>query len=167
MLSLLNYSKYYTVKRLTDGDISDVVALCSMNKIYYQFCPPFVTEESIADDMTALPPGVNETDKHYVGFYDADKLIAVMDLITGFPDEQTAFIGFFMTDVSVQNAGVGTTIINELFAYLRELGFKLVKLGWVQGNPQAEHFWKKNGFIETGDVQEMDDYSVVVAQRFL
>ena len=134
MNSLL-FSKQYTVKQLVTEDISDVFALCKRNELYYHFCPPFVTEQSIANDMKALPPGVDETDKHYVGFYDADKLVAVMDLITGFPDEQTAFIGFFMTDVSVQNAGVGTTIINELFTYLRELEIKLVKLGWVQGNP--------------------------------
>ena len=24
------------------------------------------------------------------------------------------------------------------------IGIKEVRLGWVKGNPQVEHFWKKN-----------------------
>ena len=35
----------------------------------------------------------------------------------------------------------------------------------MKGNPQAEHFWKKNLFIETKITYDTDDYTVVVAQR--
>ena len=51
--------------------------------------------------------------------------------------------GFFMTDVSVQNKGVGSGIITELCEKLSQRGYLYVKLGWVKGNPQAEYFWKK------------------------
>ena len=37
--------------------------------------------------------------------------------------------------------------------------------GWVKGNPQAEYFWKKNGFIETGAENTTKDYTVTIAQR--
>ena len=26
------------------------------------------------------------------------------------------------------------------------MGFRTIRLAWVKGNPQAEHFWIKNGF---------------------
>ena len=77
----------------------------------------------------------------------------------------TAFIGFFMTDTSVQNAGIGSGIINTLCSFLKNYGFSNVRLGWVKGNPQAEHFWKKNLFIEIGVTYDTDDYTVVAAQR--
>jgi hypothetical protein len=35
----------------------------------------------------------------------------------------------------------------------------------MKGNSQAEHFWKKNLFIEIGATYDTDDYTVVVAQR--
>ncbi len=35
--------------------------------------------------MTALPPGKAMEDKWFVGFYDGDCLIAVMDLILNYP----------------------------------------------------------------------------------
>lgn len=90
-----------------------------------------------------------------------------MDFIKGFPNDRTAFIGFFMTDISVQNKGVGSEIIHELCAYLKEYGFSVIRLGWVKGNPQAEHFWHKNGFTETGVTNDTNNYTVIAARRDL
>ena len=117
--------------------------------------------------MKALPPKKEAADKYYVGYYDGGKLIAVMDLILAYPDTETAFIGFFMTDVSVQGRGVGSIIIRDLCDSLKTCGFSGIRLGWVRGNPQAEHFWRKNGFIATGVTYDTDRYTVVVAQRDL
>ena len=75
-----------------------------------------------------------------MGYFDGDKLIAVMDFIMAYPDEKTAFIGFFMTDVSVQNAGVGSGMIDELCRYLKSIGLSRVKLGWVSSNSQFISF---------------------------
>ena len=161
------FSSQYLVRYLNDIDIKAIYELCHNNSLYYQYCPPFVTEQSIVDNMKALPPNKEAADKHYVGFYNVDQLIAVMDLIMAYPDEKTAFIGFFMTDISVQNSGTGSSIINELCTYLISIGFVSVRLGWVKGNPQAEHFWHKNGFIETGVTYDTETYTVVVAQRKL
>ena len=72
-----------------------------------------------------------------------------------------------MTDVSVQKMGIGSSIIDELCACLPDAGFIRIRLGWVKGNPQAEHFWHKNGFAETGVTYESNGYTVVAAQRKL
>ena len=77
--------------------------LCRQNDLYYQYCPPFVTEDSIRKDMAALPPGKTANDKYYVGYFDEHRLVAVMGFIMGYPDKGTSFIGFFMTDASIQN----------------------------------------------------------------
>ena len=166
MKSVINkLSKNYIVKLLYNKDVAAVYSLCSKNTLYYDFCPPFVTPESIKADMTALPPGKRREDKFYLGYYDNDYLIAVMDLILGYPDEETAYVGFFMTDVSVHGKGVGSAIISELSGFVCKQGFSNIQLGWVLGNPQAEHFWHKNGFIETGKMYDMDDYTVVEARK--
>lgn len=44
--------------------------------------------------MKALPPQKQEADKFYVGFFDGEKLAAVLDLIVSYPDDSAAFIGF-------------------------------------------------------------------------
>ena len=166
MKSVINkLSKNYIVKLLSDKDVAAVYSLCSKNTLYYDFCPPFVTPESIEADMAALPLGKGKDDKYYLGYYDKAKLIAVIDLILGYPDEETAYVGFFMTDVSVQGKGVGSAIISEMSKFICSQGYSDIQLGWVKDNPQAEHFWHKNGFKETGKLYDMDDYTVVEARR--
>ena len=167
MMDVSLFSDRYFVRRMVSDDIEEIYKLCRNNALYYKYCPPFVTEHSIAEDMKALPSNKEAFDKYYVGYYDEDKLIAVMDLIRGFPNDRTAFIGFFMTDISVQGKGIGSEIIHELCAYLKEYGFSSIRLGWVRGNPQAEHFWHKNGFTEAGVTYDTDNYTVIVAQRAL
>ena len=160
-------SARYRVRRLTPADAPVVYALCRENSLYYQHCPPLVTEQSIISDMSALPPRKTLSDKYYVGYFDGEKLIAVMDLILSFPDEPTAFIGFYMTDVSVQRAGIGSGIIDERCNALPAAGYHSIRLGWVKGNPQAESFWHKNGFTETGVTYDTDSYTGVASQRNL
>ena len=97
----------------------------------------------------------------------AQELIAVMDFIMAYADEKTAFIGFFMTAASIQNTGIGSSIIDDLCRYLADIRLSSIRLGWVRGNPQAEHFGHKNNFKETGITYDTDNYTVVVAQRVL
>ena len=160
-------SDLYLVQMLGESDIESIYELCRKNALYYQYCPPFVSEESIICDMNALPPNKDMQDKYYIGYYDGERLVAVMDLIMNFPDKKTAFIGFFMTDVAIQNTGIGSRIIDDLCVYLAQIGISKVRLGWVKDNPQAEHFWHKNKFVETGDFYDTDKYTVIVAQRYL
>ena len=164
-IDVSGFSERYSVRCLHHSDIPAVLALCRGNPQFYRYCPPFVTERSILHDMKALPPRKDYSDKYYVGYSDGDKLIAVMDFIMAYPDEKTAFIGFFMTDASVQNAGVGSGIIDELCRYLKGVGLSAVRLGWVSDNPQAAGFWHKNGFLETGMTYDAGLYTVTVAER--
>ncbi len=167
MLDFQKFSKKYNVRRLKESDIGLILKLCEKNTLFYEYCPPFATEKTILDDMNALPDGKGKADKYYIGFFSGSSLTAVMDLIDAYPNEQTAFIGFFMTDRSVQRKGVGTEIIKELSEYLKADGYKHIRLCWVKGNYQSESFWHKNLFFETGICTATDDYTMIVAQREL
>ena len=166
-MDITKLSETYQVRRLDRSDVGTILRLCTENSLYYRHCPPAPSEQSILLDLEALPPGKQSSDKHYLGYFKDGALIAVLDLITAYPDEKTALIGFFMTDTAVQNKGIGSSIVEELCAALRGAGFRSVRLGWVKGNPQAEHFWLKCGFSETGASRRTDAYTVIVAQRTL
>ena len=142
----LLFSKKYDVRKLQKNDIDQIYNLCIKNHLYYQYCPPYVTKKSIESDMMTLPDNVDIKDKYYVGYFKNEKLIAVLDLIDGYPKKDIVFIGFFMMDINVQKSGMGSVIVKELIDYLTTLEYKEVRLGWINGNLQAEHFWIKNGF---------------------
>jgi len=160
-----NLSKRYKVRMLDDSDVAAVYALCKENPLYYQYCPPFVTEDSIRADMAALPPRKTPEDKFYLGFYEDEKLIAVMDLILAFPNDETAFIGLFMVHGAQQGKGIGSRIVSQALDYLHELGFQACRLGYVKTNQQSRAFWEKNGFLPTGVQSKQEKYTIVIMER--
>mgnify|MGYP003295028812 CR=1 FL=1 len=100
-IDLNKLSNQYDIRILKKEDIDSIYELCSENEMFYQYHPPFVTRESILEDMQALPPGKTEKDKFYLGYFKGNILVSVLDLILGYPNEKTAYIGFFMVKSGV------------------------------------------------------------------
>lgn len=160
-------SPEYTSRILTAEDVEAIYRLSIGNPMFYKYCPPFVTRESILSDMKALPPRTTYEQKYYFGFFKGESLVAVMDLILGYPNESTAFIGFFMMDKSRQGRGEGTKIIRDCLEFISGLGFGSVRLAFAKGNPQSEAFWRKNGFLPTGIESDEGNYTAVIMERKL
>lgn len=161
------FSDKYDVCILTDKNVDEIYELQSKNILFYEWCPPFVTKQGILDEMKVLPPGKTMKDKYYAGFYQQEKLAAVIDLIDGYPRKETAYIGLFMTDPSIQNKGAGTEMIEDLCNYLRKSGYRSIQLAWVKGNPQAEHFWLKNKFLPLEETKSNVADKVILAEKLL
>lgn len=168
-MDIQSLSSKYTVRRLVTSDTEIILKLNESNPLYFKYCPSAISRPMIRHDMTVVPPQKTKDDKYYVGFFDGDKLVAMMDLITKYPDDITAWIGFFMVDAQYAGKGLGTALIKEILSALSSEGFKQVELAVAKGNPQSEHFWKKNGFFKTGREEEETNYhyTVVVMGRLL
>lgn len=165
MKSIRGLSTKYDVRKLDGQDVDEVLEVMNGNPLYFQYCPPAATKQSILEDMQALPPRTAYEDKYYIGYWQDGKLAAIMDLILNYPDKETAFIGFFMVNRNLQGKGIGTELVKECERRLSEEGYSYIRLGFAKGNPQSEAFWLKNGFQRTGieDVQER--YTVVVMEK--
>ncbi len=166
-MDVKNLSTKYEVRKLEEADIDRIYEVSAGNPMFYEYCPPYVTRDSILRDMRALPPGTTCDDKFYVGYFQGGDLAAVLDLILNYPDRETAFVGLFMMNKDFQGKGEGSFIVGECFARLKEMGYRFVRLGFARGNPQSEAFWVKNGFARTGVESDQGNYVAVVMQRKL
>lgn len=160
-------SNQYSVHNLRPVDAKLIHEVLKSNTIFYQYHPPMVTVESILEDMDALPPNKGYEDKHYIGFFWNDVLVAVMDLIEHYPKPGTALLGFFAMNSTLQGQGIGTDIISDSVAYLAQEGFTKVRLGIDKRNPQSKAFWLKNDFSFTGEEYERDGSTILVMERKL
>lgn len=160
-------SNRYDVRELLPSDAEMIYEALKDNTIFYQYHPPMVTLESILADMEALPPGKTFEDKHYIGFFSNDTLVAVMDLIEDYPNPKTAFNGFFAVNTRFHGKGIGTVIISGCVEYLARLGFEKLRLGIDKGNPQSKAFWTKNGFELTGEEFPNGFSSTLIMERTL
>ena len=120
-MQLQSLSRRYTVRQLMETDVDAMLALCGGNPQFYRYHPPMATKASILDD-----------------------------LITGYPNPATAFIGLFMVDAAQQGRGTGSALIADCKQALRAEQFKTLRLAIDEGNPQSKAFWQKNGFALTG-----------------
>jgi len=166
MLDIARLSRRYAVRRMSDSDADAILGLCLQNTQYYEYCGAQPTRKQVLNDLRVTPPGKDASSKYYVGFYDGDRLVAVMDLIDGYPEADCACIGFFMMSKALQGKGIGSEIVAEVCRHLREVGFRSVRLGIAEDNPQANHFWKTNGFAVIRKAP-MDGWMVLVAEKKL
>lgn len=164
---MFDFKEGMLIRKLIDKDIPDILALCKKNRKFYKYCPPFVSEKSIKNDMETLPPGKKSEDKYYIGFWKGNELLAIMDLVLKYPNEDTAFIGFFMTNTDIQRKGIGTKIIAMLCNTLKEKEYRYIRLGYMKGNKQSKNFWIKNDFLPTGDIEKTENYEIIIMQKNL
>ena len=165
-VDITRLSSHYEVRTLTDSDVGIVLDLCQKNTLFYEFTKARPTREEVKNDMTITPPGIDPSDKYFVGFFEGADLVAVMDLIDGYPGKETAYIGLFMVNREYQGKQIGSAIVGEVEDYLKAIGKTAIRLAIDKGNPQSTHFWKKNGFkvITEADV---DGWTKLVAEKSL
>lgn len=167
MIDISKLSDQYNVRRLSRKDVQLIEQLQKGHPVYYEFCPPDPSAKSILDDMKALPPNKELKDKYYIGFFDKDILLAVMDLIASYPNKDTVFVGFFMVNRDYCNQGIGKRIIEKCVQQLKNQGFSFIRLCYMKGNLQSEAFWRKCQFENTGIETDNGQGIVVVLERKL
>lgn len=166
-MNIEQLSTQYIVRALTPEDAEMIYEALKNHTIFYKYHPPMVTPASILADMKVLPPNKGYEDKHYVGYFQGDTLIAVMDLIAHYPQHGSAFLGFFAVNSNLHGHGLGTKIISDAISSLAQQGFEKIRLGIDSGNPQSRAFWCKNGFSFTGEKQESGSSAILVMERAL
>ena len=166
MLDITKLSSRYAVRFMGASDADGILDFCLQNTQYYQYCGKQPSRELVLNDLRITPPGIEMSSKFYVGFYDNTVLVAIMDLIKGYPSGDCGYIGFFMVNKQLQGKQIGTGIVQEVCQYLKEIGITSVRLGIDKENPQSNHFWKKNGFHVIKAV-EQDGETILVAEKTL
>ena len=164
-LDIRTLSTQYVVRRITEADISPVYRLAKSNARYYEYMNTVPTRESLTEVISELPEGASKNSKHFVGFYnDDDVLVAVMDLITGWPERDDAFIGWLMVEGDMLGRGVGSGIFADVRAAMKAAGYDYLSLGCIEANEEARKFWEGQGFRATGEEQQ-SDYKVILMGR--
>jgi len=148
-LDIAALSTSHQVRMITPEDIADVYTLCKSNRKYYEYTNAAPTVESLTEIISRVPEGAESQGKYFVGFYQQDRLVAVLDLITGYPEKDDAFIGWFMVDGQLQRRGIGSQIFADVRAAMIGQGYDHLSLFCEKENTEAIAFWHAQGFEKT------------------
>ena len=159
----------YRIEIISEKNVDDVLALFQSNVYFYSKTQEHsVTREECISDITDLPPGMDITSKTYIALYQEDKCIAIIDLIEGYPNDKTVFLGLFILDASVQGHGIGKNLLNDILEVSKEMGFEKMELACHETNEKGFLFWSNMGFHEVRrTVRETDgkEYIIISMQH--
>ena len=139
-------------RTLKEQDLPALLAFCRANEEYYSYMEQRAEEESLREQLTMLPPKAAAVQKHFVGLWGNGQLAAILDLITHWPREGVAYIGWFMVAQELQRSGLGCRLMGEVCGRLKAHGFRTVRLGCVENNLPGLGFWQACDFAPTGEV---------------
>lgn len=166
MIEVDKLSRRYKVKPMNEADVDSILELYQGNPQFYRYTESVPSREQVISDMKNTPNGVDGSKKYYVGFYKRLELIAVMDIIDGFPTNENAYIGFFMMKEAYQGKKIGSIIVHEVESYLRSVGKRTTRLAIDKLNPQSTYFWDKNGYIVFREV-DRNGWPILEAEKIL
>ena len=160
-------SKTYMVTDAFEDDFEELYRLFCSNREYFGYFSLKSSRDALRRDMTILPDSCAAEQKHFVAYRDADGMAALMDLIEGYPDAKTCYIGLFMVDHARAGQGKGSAIMTELSDALKTLGYEKLRLAYGKDYRHAEHFWAKNGFVPVREAYLEEYGELIVAERVL
>lgn len=102
--------------------------------------------------ITALPPDKGYKDKFVFNIYCDKNPIGCVDLVRGYPDKETAWIGLLLIDERFHRQGLGREAYEKTEQQLRDWPeIRHIGISVVATNDIAVPFWLKMGFSPTGE----------------
>ena len=80
-LPIKSISASCQVRRLTEEDLPELLALAKGNPTYYRYMGEEPTLEGLRGDLTKLPPRTTSEDKYFLGYFRDGRLWGALDLI--------------------------------------------------------------------------------------
>jgi ribosomal protein S18 acetylase RimI-like enzyme len=138
---------------ITPDDVDALQELIESDPAYTERITGYPPGASDAQSLLMMrPEELAEDAKVVLGAFDGPELVAVVDLLRGYPNEHTAFIGLLEVHAKHQGRGVGGTTYGMVQKYV-EGGWpevRTMRLAVVDTNAQVAGFWQRQGFEATG-----------------
>jgi GNAT superfamily N-acetyltransferase len=124
-----------------------------------------------AEAFSSLAPGGTAEKKSIWMIREGEFDVGVIDIYRGWNALHKIMIGLLLVIESAQGRGLGKTA----YALLRDMliaesnAYSSLRIGVIDTNVAAFPFWRKLGFMETGEVKSSDEFiaPVVILERSL
>jgi RimJ/RimL family protein N-acetyltransferase len=107
-------------------------------------------ESEAQEEFDDLPPAeMSFNERWLIGFTEeTGKLVGFAGILSDILATHVWHIGIFIVATSLHGTGVALSFYEALESWMASNGAQWVRLGVVEGNVKAEHFWRKVGYSE-------------------
>lgn len=152
------------IRKATTEDLPELkqIGFSWDNKLYLE--GDTFSEEELEKSILQgdLPPLENADPANYylMVMQGADgRLIGFFDLYHGYPDSETAWLGFFIVNKADQDHSYGKEALESIFDQCKASGWGSMGLGVYLKNWKGLRFWKNNGFNRIIGIYGDKEYS--------
>src|SRR5262249_39780418 len=121
----------YTIRLMGPNDEAQIQALFESDPDYFRLVQGAAPGPAEAKDvLSELPEGKEYRDKFVYALFDRDGVLAVViDLLRGYPNDETWYLGLIFVAPTRRDMGLGTRVLEAISAHVREQGGRAVRLG--------------------------------------
>ena len=147
--------------QLTLENVAEVRRLYDRCRAFFEL----ISEKGLTEDaperlFVGRPPALPQKNKVVLGIYQDEQLAGVFDILLGYPNAETGFIGLFLLDPDNREMGLGSRAYIQVEAWFQQLGMTEVQLSVQMNNAVGRRFWEKHGFVYVKDVPLLGDDAV-------
>jgi GNAT superfamily N-acetyltransferase len=138
----------YAVRTMGPDDEAQVRALLESDPNFFmstQGTPPGPSDA--LGLLTEMPEGKELRDKFvYLVFNGDSVLLAVIDLLRGYPKEDTWYLGLIFVAPANRSVGLGTRALEAISMHVKQQGGSALRLGVVRQHLRARALYERTGF---------------------
>lgn len=145
----LPHAPRVTFRHFDPADADELQALferCTAFFVLTEGEPP--RAGSGADELALRAPGKSTEETFCFGLFHDDRLAGFIHLTCDFPKPDEWFLGLMLLEPSARGAGLGAETHEALRAWAAANGARVMWLGVLEQNTNAERFWRRMGYIE-------------------
>ncbi|MGZ0149388.1 GNAT family N-acetyltransferase [Kribbella sp. WER1] len=139
------------------GDVAAVQGLIESDPGYTERITGYPPGAADAQSLLMMrPEGLAEDAKVVLGAFRGRELVAVVDLLRGYPRSGTAFLGLLQIHGERQGRGYGGATYRLVEEYVGSawVEVRTMRLAVVDTNAEvAAGFWERQGFVATGEAR--------------
>jgi len=137
----------YEIAIITKQNFEQVFNVYNANQDFFMLVKgEKATIESSISDISALPPNCTIEQKIYISIWKNGKVVGILDLIEGYPDKTSIWIGLLLVHGNIHGRGIGSKIVCAVLNSAKMSGYKSAQLGVIENNAKGIDFWQKHGF---------------------
>lgn len=99
-------------------------------------------------EVTSVPDGFPIERKFLYLIHDGSDAVGCLDMLNGYPDSATTFLGLLLVSESFQGRGCGAEALRFSEQTARSWGCRQIRIAVLESNRKALGFWKHCGFTE-------------------
>ncbi|ONI67441.1 hypothetical protein BWI15_30390 [Kribbella sp. ALI-6-A] len=145
------------LRPIEPADVDAVQALIESDPGYTERITGYPPGPADAQSLLMMRPEMlAEEAKVVLGGFEGDELVALVDLLRGYPDPSYAFIGLLQVRGDRQGCGIGRTAYRLVERFVENTWpeVRRLRLAVVDTNAkQAAPFWFRQGFEPTGEAK--------------